>query len=83
MPLHRIYAAKGIFSPAEKEAISQAITKVYSSLPPFYVVVVFIDVQEDSMYVGGKSNARFVRIVTQHLARAVSETTPESSERVN
>ena len=42
MPLHRIYSAKGIFSAKEKEAISESITKIYSALPPFYVVVVFI-----------------------------------------
>ena len=44
MPLHRIYYAKGIFSADEKHAISESITKVYSVLPPFYVVVVFIGV---------------------------------------
>ena len=42
MPLHRIYSAKGIFTADEKEAISQSITKIYSALPPFYVVVTFI-----------------------------------------
>ncbi len=38
-------------------------------LPKFYVVVVFIDTDLDSFYIGGKPNDRFVRIVTQHLAR--------------
>lgn len=33
------------------------------------MVVVFVDVDEDSFYVGGEANIRFVRLVTQHLAR--------------
>ena len=28
MPLHRIYTAKGVFSPQEKAAIAENITKV-------------------------------------------------------
>ncbi|CAL5219938.1 g1870 [Coccomyxa viridis] len=69
MPLHRIYSVKGVFSPEDKKAIAEGITKVYSVLPKFYVVVVFIDTDLDSFYIGGKPNDRFVRIVTQHLAR--------------
>lgn len=82
MPLHRIYAAKGTFSPSEKQAIAQSITKIYDAIPipSFYTVVVFVDVDADSIYVGGKPNARFVRIVSQHLAR--SYTTPEASAKV-
>ncbi|EIE26123.1 hypothetical protein COCSUDRAFT_61117 [Coccomyxa subellipsoidea C-169] len=62
MPLHRIYAAKGTFSPPEKKAIAQSITNIYNSIPipAFYTVVVFIDVDEESIFVGGESNARFV-----------------------
>ena len=42
MPLHRIYSAKGIFTADEKTAIAESITKIYSGLPPFYVVCVFL-----------------------------------------
>ena len=73
MPLHRIYCTKGIFTAAEKEAISQSITKCYSILPPFYVVVVFLEVEPDNFYIGGERNARFVRIVSQHFARTKSD----------
>ena len=52
------------------QAIAERITKVYNHLPSFYVVVVFIDTDAQSFYIGGKPNDRFVRIVTQHLARA-------------
>ena len=51
------------------QAIAEGITAVYKQLPKFYVVVAFIDTDEDSFYIGGKPNNRFVRIVTQHLAR--------------
>ena len=82
MPLHRVYAAKGIFTPEEKGAIAQSITDIYNAIPipPFYTVVVFVDVPEDSIFVGGKANARFVRIVSQHLARSYS--TAEAAAKV-
>ena len=53
------------------QAIAEGITKVYDTLPlpKFYVVVVFIDTDLDSFFIGGKPNNRFVRIVTGHLAR--------------
>ena len=51
------------------QAIAEGITNVYKVLPKFYVVVVFIDVDKDSFYIGGKPNDRFVRINSQHLAR--------------
>ena len=49
MPLHRVYAAKGVFAVEEKAAIAKSITQVCSHLPPFYVAVVFVDVDEESM----------------------------------
>ena len=53
------------------QAIAEGITNVYSAipLPEFYVVVVFIDTDLDSFFIGGKPNNRFVRIVTGHIAR--------------
>jgi phenylpyruvate tautomerase PptA (4-oxalocrotonate tautomerase family) len=52
------------------QAIAQRVTELYGKfMPKFYVVVVFLDVEPDSFYIGGKSNTRFVRIVSQHLAR--------------
>ena len=80
MPLHRLYQPKGTFSPEDKKAIAEAITKVYSVLPKFYVVVVFVDVDEDSFFIGGKPNNKFVRVVSQHLAR--ERKTPEDTARV-
>lgn len=38
------------------------------------------EVDAESFYIGGKSNSKFVRIVSQHLAR--TNTSPEREERV-
>ena len=54
---------------SSSQAIAERITTVYSLLPKFYVVVVFIDVDQDSFFIGGSHNDSFVRIVSQHLAR--------------
>ncbi|KAF8488415.1 putative oxalocrotonate tautomerase [Gautieria morchelliformis] len=74
MPLHCIYATPGTFSVEDKVAIAERITTYYTSppvnLPAFYVNVFFIDVPEDSFYIGGKPRKNFVRIVSQQLARS-------------
>lgn len=54
--------------------------QVYHRLPEFYVVVTFIEAEEDSFFIGGKPNTKFVRIVTQHLARSVES--PKRTEEV-
>lgn len=67
--MHRIYISQGLYTPAEKHALSKAITEVYKVLPPFYVVVLFIDLPKDSYFIGGEPNDAFVRFNIQHLAR--------------
>ena len=54
---------------SSSQAIAERATTVYSVLPKLYVVVIFIDVDQDSFFIGGSHNDRFVRIVSQHLAR--------------
>ncbi|KAF8508100.1 putative oxalocrotonate tautomerase [Hysterangium stoloniferum] len=73
MPLHRIYTPPGLLSSEEKATISKELTKYYtqSGLPAFYVIVLFIDVEEDNIFVGGEKRNNFVRIVSQQLARTV------------
>ncbi|KEP47484.1 4-oxalocrotonate tautomerase [Rhizoctonia solani 123E] len=75
MPMHRIYTASGLYSPTEKKALAEAITKIYQGLglPAFYVVVLFIDLPEDSFYIGGETNTNFVRFNIQHIARALPD----------
>jgi len=73
MPLHRLYVPPNLYSAEDKSAIAEAITKVYSMLPAFYVVVLFINVGEEDFYVGGQRNDNFVRISVQHIARNFSD----------
>ncbi len=73
MPLHRIYHPTSAFSSADKAALSERITAIYTStgLPAFYVVVLFIPIEKDSFYVGGQPTDNFIRIVSQHLAKQI------------
>ncbi|GAB5587765.1 hypothetical protein Unana1_02665 [Umbelopsis nana] len=73
MPLHRFYTAPGVFTAADKKAISERLTKHYTNngLPAFYVVVIFLEVPDDSILVGGEPSPKFVRVVSQHLARTM------------
>ncbi|KAJ7708220.1 putative oxalocrotonate tautomerase enzyme-domain-containing protein [Mycena rosella] len=73
MPLHRFFTPKGMYSAEDKAAIAAAVTAVYKSLPPFYVVVLFIDLDPESFFVGGKSSNKFLRIAAEHYARNFSD----------
>ncbi|KAJ7915119.1 putative oxalocrotonate tautomerase [Mycena leptocephala] len=69
MPLHRIFVPTGLYTPADKAAMAQAITDVYTAIPAFYVVVLFIDLEPSNFFVGGKTTECMVRISVEHLAR--------------
>ncbi|KAJ7598094.1 putative oxalocrotonate tautomerase [Mycena floridula] len=71
MPLHRIYVPPSLYSEAEKAALAGAITKIYSFMPSFYVVVIFIDVPKTNYFVGGQKTDNFVRFVVHHVARHI------------
>ncbi|KIM79868.1 hypothetical protein PILCRDRAFT_823055 [Piloderma croceum F 1598] len=73
MPLHRLYVPPNLYSAEDKAVIAEAITKVYAQLPAFYVVVLFIDIDKENYFVGGKRSERFVRIAVQHIARQFSD----------
>lgn len=73
MPLHLYYVPKGLYTAQDKEEIAAAVTKVYSVLPDFYVVVLFITLDPEDYFVGAKKTNQFVRIVIQHIARQFSE----------
>ncbi|KAL9935709.1 hypothetical protein V8E36_005286 [Tilletia maclaganii] len=77
MPLHRIYHTKAVFQdPAERQALAKAITDIYSGpnsraqLPKFYVVVVFVPLEEGNLFVGGdvEEAREFVRFSVEHIA---------------
>lgn len=71
MPMWQIYIPKGAYTPAEKEQFAVAITNLYAraGLPRFYVSVVYHELEPDTLYIGGKSNSRYVRIWVDHIAR--------------
>ncbi|KAJ6464963.1 putative oxalocrotonate tautomerase [Mycena sanguinolenta] len=73
MPLHRLFVPKGLYTPADKAALAQAITAVYASLPAFYVVVLFVELEAHDFFVGGKATERMVRISVEHVARNFSD----------
>lgn len=68
MPFHRLYCSPNLYTKEEKHEIARAITGVYTRLPPFYVVVNFIEVEKDNFFVSGEPEDRFLRIVVGHLA---------------
>jgi len=69
MPLWKIYHPTNAFSQEDKKAISEKITSIYAALPPFYVGVVFQEVDQHSYYIGGEPADDFVRIWVDHIAR--------------
>ncbi len=70
MPLWKIYHPVGAYTPEDKRGIAQALTGLYGRvMPKFYVGVVFQEVAEDSIYIGGEPHPGFVRISVDHIAR--------------
>lgn len=69
MPLHRWYVPPGFYSAEDKKEIAAAIRKVYASLPAFYVVTLFINVDKEDYFVGEDNRDNFVRICVEHMAK--------------
>ncbi|KAK7035335.1 hypothetical protein VNI00_011866 [Paramarasmius palmivorus] len=68
MPFHRYYVPRGLYTPEEKQALAEAITGLYTLFPKFYVIVTFVEIDDESFYVGGQNKKNFVRINVEHLA---------------
>jgi phenylpyruvate tautomerase PptA (4-oxalocrotonate tautomerase family) len=72
MPMHRIFSTPGTFSEKDKQELAARITGFYETLglPKFYVIVLFVPLEEQDFYVGGKQNAggKFVRILVDHVS---------------
>ena len=66
MPLWTIYHPVGAFQPEHKHSLAKAITKMYH-FPSFYVGVIFIEKDRDSVYRSGEPVDDFVRIVIDHI----------------
>jgi phenylpyruvate tautomerase PptA (4-oxalocrotonate tautomerase family) len=72
MPYWQIFAPANTFTEQDREQLSAAITSIYVTyveLPAFYVVVLFHDTPQNSIYVGGKAHNNFVRVRIDHIAR--------------
>src|SRR4051812_5972733 len=80
MPLWRIFASPSTFSPAQREGIAKTITTLYRSLPAFYVDVIFIDIAENGMWVGGVESKNFVRIAVEQIARQMPDANTEEGQ---
>jgi hypothetical protein len=86
MPLWLIYHPTGTFEDdATKQALSRDITAMYTDrgLPEFYVVVNFIKLDGNEVYVGDRPNTEtpFIRIVINHIA-ITQPNTDEAYHRV-
>jgi phenylpyruvate tautomerase PptA (4-oxalocrotonate tautomerase family) len=83
MPLWQIYHPPGTFEDEEsKAALAASITKIYTGLPAFYVVIHFNTLQPSNVFVGGVSKAStspedkpFIRIVIKHIAIRLEDNT--------
>jgi Putative oxalocrotonate tautomerase enzyme len=82
MPLWRIFANPNTFSLSQREGIAKAITGLYTDigLPAFYVNVIFFDIGEDSLWIGGEQKPNFVRIAIEQIARTMPDPDTESGK---
>jgi len=80
MPLWRIFAHPQTFSPSQRAALATKVTELYVSrgLPAFYVNVIFLDVGDNQVFVGGEPNKNFVRVVVEQIARTMAS--PQTEE---
>ncbi|UJR12911.1 hypothetical protein I4U23_017085 [Adineta vaga] len=51
------------------QQIEQLYKQQFHKIIAFYVIVLFIPVESDLFFVGGKSTDKFIRIIVQHLAK--------------
>ncbi|KAJ7763210.1 putative oxalocrotonate tautomerase [Mycena maculata] len=73
MPLHRLFVPKGLYSPEERDALAAAITDLYTSpplsLPAFYVVVLFIELDAANIFVGRNIHEKMLRIAVERVTQ--------------
>lgn len=70
MPYWEVFTPENALSDGDKEGLSECITQMYVDwveLPRFYVVMRFQEVPESAIYVGGKPNNNFVRVVIDDI----------------
>jgi phenylpyruvate tautomerase PptA (4-oxalocrotonate tautomerase family) len=82
VPLWSIHHSPGLYSAEDKQAFADDITAIYTriGLPPFYVVVRFVEIEPQNLFIGGESSGAAVRIVIEHIAR--NSATAEDRRRI-
>jgi phenylpyruvate tautomerase PptA (4-oxalocrotonate tautomerase family) len=76
MPMWQVFVPEDAYTPDEKQAFGEDITKIYAEnfgLPRFYVNVIFNDVPSRSFLIGGEFRDNFVRISVDHIARSAKQ----------
>lgn len=71
MPKWVFNHAAGVFSNEDKQAIAQAMTKIYTAvgLPAFYCHVQFFELPSSSIYAGGEPQTALTTLSIYHIAR--------------
>jgi hypothetical protein len=80
MPLWRVFSHPSAFNTEQRRGLAKSITKLYvdRGLPAFYVNVIFIDVGDDKVWIGGEPKTNFVRIAIEQIARTMPN--PDTEE---
>lgn len=83
MPLWRIFSHPTTFTLPQRAGLAKAITHLYVSrgLPAFYVNVLFIDLDERAVWIGGEPRKNFVRIVIEQIARTMPDPDTEAGRK--
>jgi lysophospholipase L1-like esterase len=80
MPLWHIFSHPDTFSLEQRAALARDITALYGLLPAFYVNVIFINLGENDIWIGGKPKVNFVRIVIEQIARTLPDAATENGK---
>lgn len=83
MPVWRIFSNPSTFTAAQRAGLAKAVTDLYVSrgLPAFYVNVLFINLEEEDVWVGGEKRTNFVRIIVEQIARTMARPDTEEGKK--
>jgi phenylpyruvate tautomerase PptA (4-oxalocrotonate tautomerase family) len=83
MPLWNVYHPVGAYSEEEKRDFAERVSSDYEAggLPRFYVVILFLEVDRGSFYVGGEPVDDVVRVFIDHIARHAEDPARRESVR--
>lgn len=73
VPLWTIHHNAECLNVEDRRALAADITGLYSGLPRFYVGVVYVEAGPDTLFVGGVTPRRFVRVGVDQIARTLPD----------